>query len=187
MVAAQPSEHPAVDTEKFFAGAAAALALHESAHLLFDVIFDASVEIRSVHFGPVPFFAISHRPGLPAREEYTISAAGFWTQEATAEWLLDRRPRLREEAAPFAKGVLAFDLLTSVGYGIVAIARAGPPERDTRGMSLIGVAEPAIGALIILPAVFDGYRYLRPDAAWAKWAARAAKVATVALVIKREK
>jgi hypothetical protein len=128
---------------------------------------------------------VSHRPGLPPREEFTISAAGFWTQEATAEWLLDRHPRLREEAAPFAKGAFAFDLLTSIGYGIVAIARAGPPERDTRGMSLIGVPEPAIGTLIIVPAVFDGYRYLRPDATWAKWVSRAAKVATVAVVLKR--
>jgi hypothetical protein len=183
---AQPSEHPVVDTEKFFAGAAAALGVHEGAHLLFDAIFDASIDVKRVHLGPVPFFAIAHEPGLPPREEFTISSAGFWTQEATAEWLLTRRPYLRGDAAPFAKGVLAFDLLTSIGYGVVAIARAGPPERDTHGMSLIGVPEPAIGTLLIVPAVLDAYRYVRPDAKWPKWASRAAKIVTVGVVIKRK-
>jgi hypothetical protein len=153
--------------------------------LLFDGIFGASVDLKSVHLGPVPFFAIAHQAGLPGREEYTISSAGFWTQEATAEWLLTKRPDLRHEAAPLAKGVLAFDVLTSVGYGTVALFKAGPPERDTRGMTEIGVPEPAIGVLIMAPAVLDAYRYFYPDARWAKWASRVSKVATVVLVIKR--
>src|SRR5581483_5934787 len=100
-IGAQPSEHSVVDTEKFFAGAALALAVHESGHLLFDAIFDAAVDVKGVHLGPVPFFAISHQAGLPPREEFAISSAGFWTQEATAEWLLTRRPHLRHDAAPF--------------------------------------------------------------------------------------
>ena len=37
-------------------------------------------------------------------------------QRAESEWLLTRRPRLRHERAPFAKGVLAFDVLASVAY-----------------------------------------------------------------------
>jgi hypothetical protein len=183
--AAQPNEHPAVDTGKFFAGAALALAAHESGHLLFDAIFDADVSLKSVHLGPLPFFAIAHRAGLPGREEFTISSAGFWTQEATAEWLLTTRPDIRHEHAPLAKGVLAFDVLTSFGYGTVALFKAGPPERDTRGMSAIGVDERAIGALIMLPAAFDAVRYFFPDAVWAKWASRAAKATTVLLVVKR--
>jgi hypothetical protein len=182
---AQPNEHPVVDTGKFFAGAALALAVHESGHLLFDVIFDADVNVKSVHLGAIPFFAIAHKAGLPPREEFTISSAGFWTQEATAEWLLTKRPDLRHEHAPFVKGVLAFDLLTSFGYGTVALFKAGPPERDTRGMAAIGVSEPAIGALIMAPAAIDAYRYFYPEARWARWASRAAKVATVVLVLKR--
>jgi hypothetical protein len=51
-------------------------------------------------------------------------------------------------------------------------------------MSAIGVNERAIGALIMLPAGLDAYRYFFPDARWAKWASRAAKVATVLLVVK---
>jgi hypothetical protein len=182
---AQQNEHLAVDTGKFFAGAALALAAHESGHLLFDVIFDADVNVTRVHLGPFPFFAISHRAGLPPREEFTISSAGFWTQEATAEWLLTERPDLRREQAPFAKGILAFDVLTSFGYGTVALFKVGPPERDTRGMATIGVDERAVGALIMLPAAFDAYRYFVPEATWAKWASRAAKAATVLLVLKR--
>jgi hypothetical protein len=183
--AAQPNEHRAVDSGKFLAGAAVALVVHESGHLLFDVIFDADVNVKPVHFGAIPFFAIAHRPGLPPREEFTISSAGFWTQEGTAEWLLTTRPNIRHEHAPFAKGVLAFDLLTSFGYGTVALFQAGPAERDTRGMSAIGVNEPAIGAMIMLPAALDAYRYFFPDAKWAKWAARAAKIGTAVLVVKR--
>jgi hypothetical protein len=182
---AQPNGHPAVETGKFFAGAALALAVHESGHLLFDAIFDADVHVKSVHLGPLPFFAIAHQAGLPAREEFTISSAGFWTQEATAEWLLTTRPNIRHEQASFAKGVLAFDVLTSFGYGTVALFKAGPPERDTRGMSAIGVNERAIGALIMVPAAFDAVRYFFPDTTWAKWASRAAKATTVLLVVKR--
>lgn len=182
---AQQDGHPAVDTGKFLAGAALALVAHESGHLLFDVVFDASVDIKSVHFGPFPFFAVAHRAGVPPRQEFTISSAGFWSQEGSAEWLLTKRPDIRHEHAPWAKGVLAFDVLTSFGYGTVAMFRAGPPERDTRGMTAIGVNEPAVGALVMVPAGLDAYRYFFPDAAWAKWASRAAKVATVLLVVKR--
>jgi hypothetical protein len=182
---AQPNEHPVVDTGKFFAGAAIALAAHESGHLLFDGIFGAAVTVKAVHFGPVPFFAVAHPAGLPPREEFTISSAGFWTQEATAEWLLTTRPDIRHQHAPIEKGLLAFDVLTSFGYGTVALFKAGPPERDTRGMTSIGAGEPAIGAFIMMPGAFDTYRYFHPEAAWAKWASRAAKAATVLLVIKR--
>jgi len=80
--------------------------------------------------------------------------------------------------------VFAFDVLTSVGYGLVAFARAGPFERDTRGMSQIGVSEPAIGAIVIAPALLDAYRFFHPESTWAKWAARAAKVGGVFLVLK---
>src|SRR5205823_13405104 len=150
---ARPSEHHAADTVKFIAGAAEAFAEHEGDHLLFDLLFDAHPYVKSVHLGPVPFFAISHRPGLSRRREFIVSSAGFWTQEATSEWLLTRHPDLRREHAPFAKGALAFDLLTSMGYGVVAFARAGPFERDTPGMAAsIAVNERAIGAIVITPA-----------------------------------
>ena len=112
---------------------------------LFDLAFDASPGLARVSFGPIPFFAISHRPVGP-KEEFTISSAGFWVQHGTSEWLLTTRPNLRSERAPFAKGVLAWNVLASVAYSGAAFARAGPPERDTRGMAnSLGVAEPWIG------------------------------------------
>ena len=170
----------------FLAGGALALGAHESGHLLFDAAFDAQPRIEGIHFGPFPFFAITHRGDMSPRREFTISSAGFWVQEATDEWLLTRRPSLRAEHAPFAKGLLAFNVLNSVGYGFVAFAKAGPFERDTRGMAdSIGVSERGIGAMVMAPALLDAYRYFRPDSRWAKWASRAVKVASVVLVAKR--
>jgi hypothetical protein len=133
----------------------------------------------------VPFFAIEHRANLSPRREFTVSSAGFWIQEGGNEWLLTRHPRLRQEHAPFAKGLFAFNVLTSVGYGIVAFARAGPSERDTRSMAAsTGVDEPVVGAIVLVPAVLDGWRYYKPGARWATWASRLAKIGSVLLVIK---
>src|SRR3989442_1523991 len=88
---AQPDGHPVVETVKFIAGGALGLVMHESGHLIFDAAFDAKPRISRVQFGPIPFFAISHRDDLSPRREFTISSAGFWVQEATNEWLLTRR------------------------------------------------------------------------------------------------
>src|SRR4051794_18648323 len=142
---AQQNEERLGDIVKFFAGSGVAFAGHEAAHLWFDLLFDAHAYVKDVHFGRVPFFAIAHEQ-QSSRREFLITSAGFWTQEATSEWLLTRHPHLREEHAPFSKGVLAFDVLTALGYGIVALFKAGPYERDTRGMAqAIGVDERAIG------------------------------------------
>jgi hypothetical protein len=183
---APADEHRVVDSVKFLAGAALGLAMHEGGHLVFDAMFDASPRIEGVRFGPVPFFAITHRSDVSPRREFAISSAGFWMQDLSSEWLLTRRPTLRDVRAPVAKGVLAFNVLNSAGYACVAFARAGPFERDTRGMAeSIGVDERTIGAMVLAPAVLDAIRYFRPEARWAKWASRAAKAGSVLLVIKR--
>jgi hypothetical protein len=178
------SEHTAVDILKFLGGGAAAFAEHEGDHVVFDLLFHAHPYLESVHFGAVPFFAIAHRP-QPPRREFVISSAGFWTQDATSEWLLTRHPDFRHEHAPFEKGAFAFDILTSIGYGVVAMFQAGPIQRDTHGMSAsIGVDEPVIGAIVMAPALLDGYRYFKPEARWAKWTSRVVKVGSVLLVLK---
>jgi hypothetical protein len=182
---AQPDGNAAVDTVKFLAGGALGLAMHESGHLIFDAIFDAKPRLTGVHFGPFPFFAITHRSDVSPRREFTISSAGFWVQEATNEWLLTKRPSLRDEHAWGVKGLLAFNVLNSVGYALVAFAKAGPPERDTRGMAdSIGVDERVIGAIVLAPAVLDSYRYFNRGSGWAAWASRAVKVGSVLLVLK---
>jgi hypothetical protein len=178
-------EHRAADAVEFLTGAALGLAVHEGGHLLFDVAFDASPRIKGVRFGPLPFFAVAHRGDLSPRREFTISSAGFWMQDLSSEWLLTKHPSLREAHAPLAKGVLAFNVLNSAGYACVAFARAGPFERDTRGMAdSIGVDERAIGVMVLAPAVLDAIRYFKPEARWAKWASRAAKVGSVLLVAR---
>jgi hypothetical protein len=170
---------------KFLAGAIVALAAHEGGHLLFDGIFDAEPRLRRIEFMGIPFFAITHEAGLPPRQEFTISSAGFWVQHATNEWILTARPRLRGEHAPFVKGMVAFNVTASVAYSIAAFSRAGPAERDTRGMAgAARIDEPWIGALVLLPAVLDSWRYLDPGAAWPKWLSRAAKVGAVLLVLR---
>ena len=179
------SEHPAASVGKFLAGGALALAAHESGHLLFDGVFNADVGIKQVSFHGIPFVAITHESGLPHWQEFVIDSAGFWVQHAGSEILLSKRPQLRREHAPLLKGVLAFNVLASVAYSGAAFARTGPDERDTRGMAdAIGWKEPAIGALVLTPAIFDAIRYFKPDAKWATWGSRGMKVGFVLLVVR---
>jgi hypothetical protein len=169
----------------FLGGAAVGLGAHEAGHLLFGAILDADPSIKSVDFAGIPFFALTHRPDLSPRREFTVSAAGFWMQHATSELVLTRHPRLRDERAPFKKGVLAFNVLTSVGYSVAAAAKAGPYERDTRAISdSLQVSERWVGVMVLAPAVLDTYRYFKPDSRWATWSSRAMKVGWVLLVLK---
>jgi hypothetical protein len=183
--AVQSTRKRVTTTAWILAGGAVGLVAHESGHLLFDVVFDAGPTIRKVNFHGIPFFAISHRAGLPPRQEYAISSAGFLVQHAGSEWLLTKRPQLRNERAPFAKGILAFNVITSAAYAGTAFARTGPVERDTRGMADASrMDERWIGAIVLVPAVFDTWRYFDPDAKWAAWASRAAKIGMVLLVLR---
>jgi hypothetical protein len=170
-------------TMTFLAGAAIGLGAHESGHLLFDVVFDADPGIRKVDFHGIPFFALTHRDGLSAKQEFTISSAGFWVQHATNEWLLTTRPQLRGEREPLLKGIFAFNVLASMAYSTAAFARTGPVERDTRGMAAaLGTDERWMGALILAPAVLDTWRYFDPDADAPVWISRAIKIGGVLLV-----
>lgn len=173
-----------VDTAKFLGGAALAFVIHEGGHLVFDEVFTAHPQVQWVHYGPVPFFAIAPTRPLSARQLFTVASAGFWTQEITSDLLQPRHRDLRHEHAPFAKGMLAFDILTSIGYAATAFAQAGPVQRDTRGMAVsLDVPEPAIGALILTPALLEAYRYFRPESRWARWATRIAAAGSVVLVV----
>jgi len=192
-VAQDPVEQPATPSEKsatssaarFLGGGLVGLVAHESGHLLFDAVFDANPGIKKVSFHGVPFFAITHDSGLSPRKEFVIDSAGFWVQEATNEIILTKRPNLRRESAPFTKGIVAFNVLTSAAYAGAAFARTGPAERDTRGMAdAIGWKEPYVGLLILAPAILDTVRYFHPDARWAVWGSRASKAFSVVLVFK---
>lgn len=180
-----PADQGAKAIAMFLGGGAVGLGAHEGGHLLFDLIFDADPGIDKVDFHGIPFFAITHRNGLPAKREFTISSAGFWVQHAGSEWLLTTRPHLRRERAPFAKGVLAFNVLASAAYAGAALARTGPYERDTRGMaSSSRIDERWIGGMLLVPAALDACRYFAPDQKWAAWTSRAAKVGMVLVIAK---
>jgi hypothetical protein len=173
------------DALRFLAGAGFGLVVHEGGHFVFDEIFDARPHVVPVHFGPIPFFAVSPQRPLSPTQLFAVTSAGFWTQAVTSELLLTRHRDLRHARAPFAKGLLAFDVLTSIGYAAVAFAGQGPVERDTRGIAhSLGVSERAIGLVVIGPAALDVYRYFRPDSTWARWASRIAKAGSIVLVIK---
>jgi hypothetical protein len=185
LVASSPSIAQTFTTAaKLIGGAAVGLALHESAHVVADVASGVAPRVEKVTFGPLPFFAITHNSVSPARE-FVISSAGFWTQHAVSEFLLTTRPALKDEQAPVLKGLLAFNVLTSVAYAGAAFARVGPPERDTRGMAVAaGVDEPVIGATILAPAILDTVRYFAVRSPYVVWGSRVAKIAGALLVVK---
>lgn len=172
------------DAVRFFAGAALGLGFHESAHLIADEAFGANPGVRKVSAGFIPFFAITHEPVTPTKE-FIISSAGFWAQHVGSEITLSRHPQLHQEHAPVLKGLLAFNVVTSVIYTGAAFARHGPAERDTRGIALSAdVDEPWVGVTVLAPAVLDAARYYRPNSRVLRWASRAAKVGGTLLIFR---
>ena len=168
----------------FLLGAAAGLAVHESGHATTAAVLGANPRFGKTSGSAFSFFAIHHDP-VSRGKEFVISSAGFWFQQAASEAILTTHPRLRDEDRPFMKGIVFFHLGTSAVYSVAAFAGIGPDQRDTRGMAVSlgsdGVPEPAIGALILAPAVLDAYRYWKPGSKWAPWTARAAKITGVLL------
>ena len=170
----------------FLAGAVSGFAIHEGSHLVFDVAFDSEPRLSGVKFGPIPFFALTHRSGMPPRQEAMISGAGFLSQQVTSEMVLSRRAS-GDSVSPFEKGLLAFHVATSTAYAGAAFARYGPHERDTRGIAeATGTDERVIGALVLAPAAFDTWRYFRPDSKAARWSARLSKVVYLGVILFKD-
>lgn len=182
----------ASDIAWFVAGGATAFVVHESAHALVATSFrlHPRLEWRSK---PIPFVVVKYdifaykdasgrtiylngqgeRISSGDAKRFAISSAGINSQNIGSELILSMRPRLSEESAPFLKGMLAFDILTSIGYALVG---RQDPDGDIRGMSeALGVSDRIIGAIVFLPAAVDLYRFYYPDSAWAPWVGRGAK------------
>lgn len=169
----------------FLTGAAIGLGAHETGHVVADLAYGEKPGLRKVDFHGIPFFAITHRSGRAANEEFVISSAGFWVQHSVNEILLIKRPQLKSEQAPLTKGVFAFNVLASVAYSGAAFAKTGPDERDTRGMAVSSrLDERWIGALVLAPALLDAWRYYHPDAKWAAWTSRGVKIGMVVMVVR---
>jgi hypothetical protein len=117
-----------------------------------------------------------------AQKQYAIASAGINGQNITSEIILTLYPNLREEHRPFLKGVLAFDVFTSIGYALV-----GRKDRDgdLRGMSeALGVSDKWMATLVFLPAAVDTYRYFYPESRWAPWISRGAKGYLLGLALR---
>jgi hypothetical protein len=186
--AATGAQSGVMRTVKLLGGAVTGLVAHECGHIMFGAIFDAHPSIKPLRYGPIPFFRIDHETVTP-KQEFIITSAGFWVQHVGSEWILTAHPDLRHESSPFLKGILGFNLATSAIYATAAFGEFGPDARDTLGIAVSyddgkGMPEPVVGALLLAPAVLDGWRYLHPEAAWAKWASRAAKIGMAMLVLK---
>jgi hypothetical protein len=184
---AQPDDTASTGKQvaSFLTGAAIGFGAHEAGHVIANLAFGEKPGLGKVDFHGIPFFAITHRSGLPLHEEFIISSAGFWVQHATDEWLLTRHPPLRSQQAPLKKGIFAFNVLASVAYAGAAFAKTGPAERDTRGMAASSrIDERWIGALVLAPALLDGWRYYHPDTKWATWASRGVKIGMVVMVVR---
>jgi hypothetical protein len=176
----------------FVAGGLSAFVLHESGHALVaeSLGFRSRIESRS---DPIPFLVVRYdligarnpsgeityvdRNGNlisnGAQKRFVIASAGINMQNITSELILTRYPHLQAEQRPFLKGLLAFNIVTSMGYALV-----GRKDRDgdIHGMSeALGVRDEWVGVMVFVPAALDLYRYYYPESLWAPWASRGAK------------
>ncbi len=176
----QKSGKWAGDPTKFFAGAFSAFLVHEAGHAIANYAIDTDPYLKSVHYGPIPFFTIEPGRQLDDDEHAITSSAGFAAQFLTDEWILTQHPNLRNEDEPFLKGMGTFNFWLGIGYAATAFAGSGPDERDTKGMAdSLGWSEFEVGLLVLTPTVLDAYRYKHPNAKWAKTASRISKLAFV--------
>jgi len=175
----------AADPGKFFSGAFVALLGHESGHLIANSAVGSSVHLKSVNYGPVPFFTIEPNQRLSRREHGITAAAGFNAQNLVNEYVLLKRPNLRREDDAFLKGMVTFNFWLSVGYAATAFAGTGPAERDTKGMAdALGWNEKWVGAMILVPTALDTYRYKHPEAKWAKTASWVSKLLMIGITAR---
>ena len=194
-VAPPPDVSPwsAPQVAMFAGGAATAFAAHESCHVLAGLMFGGTPRLQHVTFlGFVPFFAIA--PGIECTDgvctrfnepfsagtkgAYAVVSAGLQCQHLGDELMLSLDPQLRERDAPFRKGMLAFNTLTSVGYVLANWLSVEPRAGDVGSITrLTGASRGLVTGLLLGTAALDVARYYEPDVAWLIWTSRVAKVA----------
>lgn len=181
------------------AGAGTAFLLHEACHVAANLVMGNVPTIDPVRFmGFLPFFAVS--PGIHCvggscftrtgqvfapgpMGYYLIVSSGFLCQEISDEIILTAMPRIRYEKAPFLKGMLLFNTLTSVGYAVANWTGVEPPAGDLHAVDALGgLPRGFMGAVIFATAALDIARYFAPGVPWIPWVSRGTKVVTVGLV-----
>ena len=180
----------------FLGGAATAFVTHEAGHVLANVAYRNRPDfVGLTGLGFVPFFAISPdigcdsagcttRTGAPfsggRRGKYLISTAGFIVGDIASEIILSEAPCLRYQDAPFRTGWLTFNILLSVGYALASAAELEDGHGDAGGAATAaGWDRRLFAALLLTPALLDGYRYWWPGSVWAPWVSRGSKAAIV--------
>ena len=175
------------NTTKFFEGAFIGFLGHESGHIITNSAMNTDLYLKSVNYGPIPFFTIEPGRPLTNHEHYITASAGFNAENIINEFILSSHPNLMKEDKPFLKGLTAFNFWLNIGYAATAFAGTGPDERDTKGMAdSLGWNEHWIGAMILVPTALDTYRYKHPDAKWAVWASRLSKLYMIGLAAKAQ-
>jgi hypothetical protein len=191
---------------RFGAGVLAGLAAHEAGHVVANLALGNVPHIEgflALHF--IPFFAV--RPnitcvgaaarqregdlcwkrdgsvfGAGRRGKFAIVAAGFNVQYLGDELLLRGSPDLELADAPFRKGVLAFNVVTSAVYAVGTWTGLEDPRGDVANMADIsGLSHDVLAVFVLLPALLDAVRYFDPDARWAPFAAATSKVTFIGL------
>jgi hypothetical protein len=177
----------------FVAGGATAFLAHEGCHALANFAFGNTPRLERVSFvGVVPFFTVSpgiqcvgdtcvKRDGQPFADGrpglYTILTAGLQCQHLADEIMLTSEPRLKDREAPFRKGMLAFNTITSVAYVAANWLGAEPAAGDLAGVYRDTRAPRTLTNVLVLgAAALDIARFLAPDAPALPWLSRAAKL-----------
>lgn len=163
------------------AGFVSAFAAHEVGHLLANVLLGNRPSLVGIRaFGFVPFFSIDPRLKCARHRDechegngayfgggragaYAVFTAGFSVQHLTNELIFSRYPNLILEDAPFAKGMLLFNIATSVGYASAAWLRVEDSHGDLGNAARVsGIPRDVLAAFLFVPALLDGVRYFKP-------------------------
>ena len=184
----------------FVAGVLTGLAGHELGHMLSDLAYGNRPALRGeLEFGFIPFVFVDPRINCSAdpcvgwdgkpfrggrRGKFAVQTIGFNVQNLGSEVVLTHASDLRRRRAPFRKGLLAFNALTSLAYAASAIARVEPEHGDVHNNArLRHVNRDLFAAMVLLPAALDLYRYFRPGSRWAPSVSRGSKAAFLGLVL----
>ncbi len=171
---------------------------HESGHIVANLMLSNVPHIVFVKVdGFIPFVAIEPRiyctgdtcvnaDGKPfsagRHGKFEIVSAGFQVQHLTDEILLQLHPDLRDESAPYLKGLLAFNTLVSVMYALAAWTGTEGVDGDVAGQASVSkVPKSVLAGFLMVPAGLDIYRYYVPSSKWAPWASIGAKAGYVGL------
>ena len=171
---------PSRRTVTFLAGGAAGLAMHEAGHRRSPApSFGAHPRVAPARRRARAVLRRSRTTTSRGGREFVISSVRVLdAARRVSEWILTARPEsVATSIAPFLKGVLAFNVGTSVVYSVAAFARSGPPERDTRGMAVsLGhdgdarAGRSARSCSRLRCSTATGI--CKPESTWAKWTSR---------------